>query len=137
MCLLAVTTATKITDIPCSLQSFWLFVLSLDNVCYLAHDLAVFMRLAPGQALWFWLQWLHSVVLTGFRLCLSCIDTVLYNIFNVCVLLLVLLHSLHASCCVTTLSPSGLSTGYCVIGVVMDLPVTLPLFLLWGHSGVQ
>ena len=65
MCLLAVTTATKMTDITCSLQSFWLFVLSLDNVCYLAHDLAVFMRLAPGQGLWFWLQWLQSVVLTA------------------------------------------------------------------------
>ena len=59
MCFLAVTIATKI---------------------YFTHDLAVFMWLAPGQGLWFWLQWLQSVVFTGS----GYVSAVLYNIFNVC-----------------------------------------------------
>ena len=34
----------------------------------------------PGQGLWFWLQWLQSVVFTGS----GYVSAVLYNIFNVC-----------------------------------------------------
>ena len=106
MCLLAVTTATKI---------------------YLAHDLAVFMQLAPGHAGFVVLASVAAVCcLNWFRLCLSCIDTVLYNIFNVCFTVS------------TTALPACVMLHYChqacVIGFVMDLPVTLPLFFLWGHS---